>query len=98
MCLSSPVSSCRRANKAEAAAAAASPKTYSTVINLSVLSPVPLVRPSLVIYLFFPFSFPASVLQFCTIKLPEKRAYLLGASRLYVVELGYALPALRCAV
>lgn len=77
-------------------------QTYSTVINLSVPSPVALVR---LICLLFPFSFAASVLllvllllQFCTIKLPETSVYLLGASRLYVVELGYALPALRRAV
>lgn len=44
----------------------------------------------------FPFFFPSLLLQFCTIKLPESRLYLLGASRLYVVELGYASPALRC--
>lgn len=33
----------------------------------------------------FPFFFPSLLLQFCTIRLPESRLYLLGASRLYVV-------------
>lgn len=46
----------------------------------------------------FPFFFPSLLLQFCTIRLPESRLYLLGASRLYVVEPGYASPALRCGV